>query len=354
MIPVIDLGPFLGGEQEGCQEVADALHRFGCLVVRDQRVDASANDTFLDMMEQYFEESDGVLDARPHLHYQVGVTPSGVEHARNHCEFASKLPDKPISDCPPIPDAKWRFFWRIGERPSKTEFEELNAPQVVPKSFQGRWEETMDTWGKAMVAAAKTVAEMAAVGFGMESQDSISSLMDYGPHLLAPTGSDLSEVVADDSTTKSQMRSSPHEKPKLGTILASFHYDLNLLTVHGRSRFPGLTIWTRDGQSLSPVVPPGCLLVQAGKQMELLTNNHVLAGFHEVIATEKAAIKAQEAKQAEKSTWRVSSTCFAHVASDNLLQPLPPFNKKNLTDPPVSIKAGDQVRAELEAISLSK
>lgn len=29
-------------------------------------------------------------------------------------------------------------------------------------------------------------------------------------------------------------------------------------------------------------VPDGCLLVQAGKQLERLTGGHVLAGFHEV------------------------------------------------------------------------
>lgn len=29
-------------------------------------------------------------------------------------------------------------------------------------------------------------------------------------------------------------------------------------------------------------VPNGCLLVQAGKQMEYLTGGRVLAGFHEV------------------------------------------------------------------------
>lgn len=32
-------------------------------------------------------------------------------------------------------------------------------------------------------------------------------------------------------------------------------------------------------------VPDGCLLVQAGKQLERLTGGHVLAGFHEVRLT---------------------------------------------------------------------
>lgn len=34
----------------------------------------------------------------------------------------------------------------------------------------------------------------------------------------------------------------------VGTVLAGFHYDLNLLTIHGKSRFPALDVWLRDGR----------------------------------------------------------------------------------------------------------
>ena len=33
-------------------------------------------------------------------------------------------------------------------------------------------------------------------------------------------------------------------------------------------------------------IPNGCLLVQAGKQIEYLTGGHVLAGFHEVVVND--------------------------------------------------------------------
>jgi hypothetical protein len=35
----------------------------------------------------------------------------------------------------------------------------------------------------------------------------------------------------------------------LGEVLAGFHYDLNFLTIHGKSRFPALNIFLRDGSS---------------------------------------------------------------------------------------------------------
>ncbi len=50
----------------------------------------------------------------------------------------------------------------------------------------------MDGWGSKMVGVAETVAMAAAVGLGLE-RDAFVSRMRMGPHLLAPTGSDLSQ-----------------------------------------------------------------------------------------------------------------------------------------------------------------
>jgi isopenicillin N synthase-like dioxygenase len=75
----------------------------------------------------------------------------------------------------------------------------------------------------------------------------------YGPHLLAPTGSDLQRHGSE------------------GTVFAGFHYDLNFLTIHGRSRFPGLNIWLRNGKKMEVKVPVGCLLIQSGKQVSFAT-----------------------------------------------------------------------------------
>jgi isopenicillin N synthase-like dioxygenase len=71
--------------------------------------------------------------------------------------------------------------------------------------------------------------------------------------------------------------------------LAGFHTDLNFLTIHGRSRYPGLHIWARNTGKRIPVKFPPTgryLLVQAGKQLEHLTGGLVKAGFHEVVVNE--------------------------------------------------------------------
>jgi len=91
---------------------------------------------------------------------------------------------------------------------------------------------------------------------------------------------------------------------------------------------------------------------QAGKQIEYLTGGHVLAGFHEVLVN-KSTSKVIDAKKAKgESLWRVSSTCFGHIASDQVLQPLAPFNSPEAVEKFPAIKAGNQVIAELKAIAL--
>jgi isopenicillin N synthase-like dioxygenase len=341
-LPIVELSTYFNKEAAPeayaaeCKKAATAFHLYGALNVRDPRVNQEINGNFLDMMERYFEMSDGKRDARPELHYQVGVTPDGIEKARNACPLIGAMtPDnKPLSPCPPEADPKWRFFWKIGERPSETKFQDLNAEPVIPPEIP-EWSDTMNLWGGKMIDALFVVAEMVAVGFGLEP-NALRSKMRYGPHLLAPTGSNFNRFG------------------KLNTVLAGFHYDLNFMTIHGKSRFPGLYAWLRDGTKAAVSMPDGCLLVQAGKQLELLTGGHVKAGFHEVVVAERTMQRIEAAREQKKSLWRVSSTLFGHIAADETLEPLGHFSTEASRAEYPPVLAGDQVLAELQAIALSK
>jgi isopenicillin N synthase-like dioxygenase len=86
------------------------------------------------------------------------------------------------------------------------------------------------------------------------------------PCKLGPSGSDLVRY-------------------KVGTIFAGFHYDLNFLTIHGKSRYPGLYCWLRTGEKIKVSVPENHLLLQAGKQFEYLTGGYITSGYHEVVFT---------------------------------------------------------------------
>jgi len=188
---------------------------------------------------------------------------------------------------------------------------------------------------KKILGTVKTVSEMAAVGFKLPS-DTFTSKMNCAPHLLAPTGSNLKQFG------------------KLGTVFAGYHYDLNFLTIHGKSRFSGLYVWTRDGRKMLVKVPDGCLLLQAGKQFEWLTGGFVLAGFHEVVVNEGTIIAKEAAEKAGRSLWRISSTLFGHIASNESLAPVAHFKQEEKASEYPEITAGEQVLGELKAISLAQ
>jgi hypothetical protein len=88
----------------------------------------------------------------------------------------------------------------------------------------------MNKWGYKLHTAVYTVAEMAALGMG-GPKDLFTKSLEGGAHLLAPTGSDLN-------------------KNGKGSIFAGFHYDISFLTIHGKSRYPGLFVWLRNNQKL--------------------------------------------------------------------------------------------------------
>ncbi|KZZ88491.1 hypothetical protein AAL_08049 [Moelleriella libera RCEF 2490] len=380
-LPIIDLNIYLAAAssssssspkvQQECQRAADALITYGALILHDSRVLESDNEAFLDLLEDYFAQPPALLrrDERPQLSYQIGVTLENTEKPK--CAVDEPCLDvirrlhpsqRPLDIAGHQPDPKCRFFWRMGlaaadeaALPYETQFPGLNAANVVPEAagIRDRWEGTMDTWGNSMKNAVSKLSEMAAIGLGLPASY-FSDAAKYGPHLLAPTASDLRTHAAKD------------------TILAGFHTDLNFLTIHGRSRYPGLHIWARNTGARIPVkIPPGknYLLVQAGKQLEHLTGGLVKAGYHEVVVNEAtlAAVERRSAQRPDRPLVRISSTLFWHLNSDFDLVPVPQLAERarrlreeqrllgrdegqEVEYPP--IKVGHQVQNELKHIAL--
>lgn len=268
----------------------------------------------------------------------MGVTPDGIERPRDNSKIAAELlpEERPLSDpAARRRDPKWRFFWRCGERPATTEFPELNAEQIIPDAFKQEWAQTMDEWGYKLLNALFLFAEMLALGLGLPF-DALRKKMEFGPHLLAPTGADMA-LYAD----------------KPGKTIAGYHYDLNMLTIHGRSRYPGLYVWTREGKRVPVIVPEGFLLVQSGVQLEHLTAGCILRGMHEVVVSAETVAAVRRMKESGGSMWRVSSTLFGHVRSDESLAPIGYFGQSSDAYIYGSVQAGAQVAEELRILELA-
>ncbi|GAA5943707.1 hypothetical protein JCM3775_001342 [Rhodotorula graminis] len=320
-LPVVDLDAFYSAPASPAAraeavKTAEALIQYGALIVRDGRVSETANQRFLDVMEDYFAQDEARLkeDLRPEVHYQVGVTLENTEKPKCHSDDACRAiiaaldpAERPLDLEGGQADPKCRFFHRMGKTPPTTDFPSLRMDNVTPAAFRSTWAASMEEWGAQIKQAVDGVSEMLAVGLGLE-RDTFLRAAEYGSHLLAPTATDLDKWG------------------KVGEIFAGFHTDLNFLTIHGRSRYPGLHIWARNsGRRITVQLPPGHLLVQAGKQLEHYTGGLVLAGHHEVCCT-TATLEALVRRRADPETAhrpaiRISSTFFHHLSSDEALSP---------------------------------
>ncbi|KAJ8702225.1 hypothetical protein PTI98_000962 [Pleurotus ostreatus] len=370
-LPIVDLDVFLNQTRdslavlEECHKAAEALVVYGAVILHDSRVTEDDNQEFLDLLEDYFAQPQEALkkDERPELSYQVGVTLENTEKPKCAVDepclrIIERLDpaERPLDISAHSPDPKCRFFWKMSEKPPyETQYPGLNAPNVVPEAevLKARWTPTMEKWGKSMKNAVENLAEMTAIGLGLPGH-TFKEAGKYGPHILAPTASDLVKYGQKD------------------TILAGFHSDLNFLTIHGRSRYPGLHIWARNTGKRIPVkLPPTgrYLLVQAGKQLEHLSGGLIKAGFHEVVVNDATlkVIEQRKTTHPDRPLIRISSTFFWHLSSDFDLAPLPaladrarsmrasetsmgPVEDESTLYP--SMKVGQQVSNELKHIAL--
>lgn len=313
------------------KDILHQCHKYGIIIVKDPRVSEKDNDSFLDMLEKYYQQDEDILmkDARPEFSYQAGITPSFVELPRDHCEKIYHLDQANKAHKPLGKDPKYRYMWKLGEVPPETNFSDVNSHHVIPENFP-EWENNMNNWGNQMLATVKTVTELLAISLGLD-KNHFKNQSRYGAHLLAPTGIDVSKYPID-------------------TIIAGYHYDISFLTIHGKSRFSGLYIWTREGEKILVKVPPGYLLLQVGRELEYLTGGYCMAGFHEVIINQQA----KDVLEQSKTSWRVSTTVFYHMDSDSILEPLDQFKNNEANKKYPKIIQGNYLKDELKHINLSK
>jgi isopenicillin N synthase-like dioxygenase len=321
------------------EALVNALRDYGCVAVKDPRVNQNSNTEFVEMMSAYFESRSRKMDKNekidemfPEFGYETGITPEFTERARNHESTIAGLQEEewPLTPQPPPKDSKWRYMYKVGDRKDSEDFQ---MPKVVPKDFP-EFEKISDEWSNAMVQTLFSVSELLAVGLGLERNAFLDKML-RGAHILGPTGSNMDKFDA-------------------GTILAGFHYDFCMLTIHGKSNYPGLFIWLKDGTKLPVVLDDGYLLIQSGLELEIFTGGMIKAGLHEVILTERAKEIYEERKALgiANAKWRVSSTVFGHVEHDTLCQPLGKYATEEATKKYPPITGLDLMKRELMATDM--
>lgn len=316
-LPIIPMAAFVGGERtsgvmDDCLLAADQMHTLGLGIFLDPRFDITERPHFFSMLQRYFAQDRETIarDVRNFPDRVVGVAMLFQEHARDHSARIAAMAEHHRPHTTEADrrrgDPKYRYHWRVAHPDVRQRMigtpalEELLADQLVPDGFP-EWAKVMDQRGNALITTIFDATRMVALGLGLD-EDTFVDTMTYGTNLFAPTGTDLANMDP-------------------GDVLAGFHYDFGQWTGHDSASHDGLIAWTRDGRPFKVRVPPGCVLIQCGKEAEILTGGYLVAGFHEVVAMPVAVEQARRDAAAGLSSFRVAGPLFAQSGKGVILSP---------------------------------
>lgn len=345
-VPRVDIAPYVlapasDEARQACLAVAAAFRDVGVLRLVHPHADLGLTQRLRARTLDFYrlpEEEKRKMECRETGH-NLGWTPSFTEGPRSREEIRSAIP-APFAPAPLSgKDPKERYMIPVGPAPVQTAYPEYNHKgAVAPAGFED-WLQDARTWSDQSLDIVFTLIRMATLGMDVQDPDLFTRLLANGPHVFGPTGCDLSK----------------HGKP--GTVHAGFHTDMGFGTIHGPSNCPGLIVYPRSlDRKIHVRMRPDELLFQVGKQAQICSGGAFHAGFHEVVANEgmQALVEAEQA--AGRVPWRVSVTMFVHVASDQMLQPLAPFDSLAAREAYADniLLAGDRMRRQLKKRGLEE
>lgn len=335
-ITVVDLDRFRAGRMTRREmlTVTRAFAELGVICLWDSQVTSYIQYKFRQTMLEIHgasPEERAAMDGSD-TGYQRGMTPPDTEHPLDHSAWVARLrPEHQPLTVPGRPDSKSRFMWAIGERPKRSCWPKINIRAKVPERFR-EIAGPLNIWGQCMLMAARDILQIVAIGLGL-APNRLSRMLENGPHILGPTGSDFTDAV-------------------LGRVLAGLHYDFNVVTVHGQTDIRALVCWTRDGRPFLVEVPDGCLLAQVGKSLEWMTGGFFFAGKHEVLVTPESLIDRDAVVARGERAIRTSSNLFVHLATRHLMRPIAGNTNSQARDKYPPLLGGHYASIELARIHL--
>lgn len=306
-IPTIDLDKLRDPEARSAQELAlrTAFKTYGLCYVKGHSVDGKALTELYDAFRAFVARSAAEKErvASRANWYQRGWTPPNTEVAVasggqpdfKECYFAAPYPaDEEVA----------------------AQYPELYPENVWPTPAIPGFESGLVRLGVALHEAGVTLLEGCARALGL-AEDVFTSRIAKGAHVTRL----LNYLPLTDAQVSQ------------GVLWGEEHTDFNLLTLLPGGRFynpagaeaakpddkSGLFLRTREeggGEMIRGTAPEGCITVQVGQQLEILTAGEFLATPHVITAPGVPG-------------WsRLSSAHFMHMSADNVLYPLTPFLTK--------------------------
>lgn len=171
-------------------------------------------------------------------------------------------------------------------------------------------------------------------------------------------------VVEDAPTLTRAIRYPPMaEAPSGPHLWAAPHADINLITALPRATAPGLQVLV-EGEWVEALPPDGRVIINSGLMLERLSNGHIPAGWHRVVAPPVAAAEAAQSAAAEAvstaaggagslpASGRLSVVQFCHARPSTVLQPLPCCCGPDTPQRYAAISAADALEDVLYRINL--
>ncbi len=157
-------------------------------------------------------------------------------------------------------------------------------------------------------------------------------------------------VVEDAPTLTRAIRYPPMaEAPSGPHLWAAPHADINLITALPRATAPGLQVLV-EGEWVEALPPDGRVIINSGLMLERLSNGHIPAGWHRVIAPALPAAAAEA--PAVAAAGRLSVVQFCHARPSTVLQPLPCCCGPDTPQRYAAISAADALEDVLYRINL--
>ncbi len=303
-IPVVDLTALESADAAADRSLVDALGTYGLVHVRGLDLDRAAllalYADFIALTERPLEQKAPL--GRADLWYQRGWTPPDTEKAVlaggqpdfKECYFAA--PHDVDADC-------------------RVEYPQIYADNVWPEGlpdFQARYL----AMGRLLHATGLTVLAAVARALGLAA-GTFAERVEGGAHVTR-----LLRYLA----VKPQ-------QVERGVLWGEEHTDFNLLTLLPGGQFydpegqpaprpdehGGLYLRSRPtpdapaGRRVRGLAPPGCLVVQVGQQLEILTGGALVATPHEIAPPKTPGYT------------RCSLAHFVHLHAHQVVTPLGPF-----------------------------
>lgn len=257
--------------------IGTAYERYGFVVIRGHGVPARLTADFLDCYRAFFALPEAVKRRYhvPGTGGARGYTPFGIETARGAAHHDLKE------------------FWHVGrELPAGHRYSRYMPPNLWVEELPGFRELSL-----AMFAAFDAV--------GRTLLRAIARSLQLADDWFEPTVSEGNSVLR-------VIHYPPMPPDPAGSIRASAHEDINVITLLMGADEPGLEVLTKQGQWLAVDPPPGSLVVNVGDMLQRLTNGVLRSTTHRVVnpPSDRARIA------------RFSMPFFLHFNPDFLIETL--------------------------------